>query len=78
MQHRARWRRLVATIVGSTITSGSPGSPIDRQAQATGIASEEAAMSLPRIATREEWLAARKELLAKEKNLTRQRDARRA
>lgn len=32
-------------------------------------------MSLPRIATRDEWLAARKELLAKEKNLTRQRDA---
>ncbi len=31
-------------------------------------------MSLPRIATREEWLAARKELLAKEKHLTRQRD----
>src|ERR1700733_7871273 len=32
-------------------------------------------MSLPRIATGEEWLAARKELLAKEKNLTRQHDA---
>jgi len=32
-------------------------------------------MSLPRIATREAWLAARKELLAKEKDLTRQRDA---
>ena len=32
-------------------------------------------MSLPRIATREEWPAARKELLAQEKNLTRQRDA---
>ena len=33
-------------------------------------------MTLPRIATRDEWLAARKELLAKEKELT--RDARRA
>jgi predicted dithiol-disulfide oxidoreductase (DUF899 family) len=32
-------------------------------------------MSLPRIATRDEWLAARKELLAKEKDLTRRRDA---
>lgn len=32
-------------------------------------------MSLPRITTRAEWLAARKELLAKEKDLTRQRDA---
>ena len=32
-------------------------------------------MSLPRIATREEWLAARTELLVKEKELTRQRDA---
>jgi predicted dithiol-disulfide oxidoreductase (DUF899 family) len=32
-------------------------------------------MSLPKIATREEWLAARKELLAKEKEQTRQRDA---
>jgi predicted dithiol-disulfide oxidoreductase (DUF899 family) len=32
-------------------------------------------MSLPRIATRQEWLAARLELLAKEKELTRQRDA---
>ena len=31
-------------------------------------------MSLPRISTREEWLAARKDLLAKEKALTRQRD----
>jgi predicted dithiol-disulfide oxidoreductase (DUF899 family) len=32
-------------------------------------------MSVPEIATREGWLAARKELLAKEKELTRQRDA---
>jgi predicted dithiol-disulfide oxidoreductase (DUF899 family) len=32
-------------------------------------------MSLPRIATRDEWLRAREELLAKEKELTRQRDA---
>jgi predicted dithiol-disulfide oxidoreductase (DUF899 family) len=32
-------------------------------------------MSLPRIATRQEWLAARKNLLAKEKELTGQRDA---
>lgn len=32
-------------------------------------------MSLPRIATRDEWLAARTELLAREKELTRQRDA---
>jgi predicted dithiol-disulfide oxidoreductase (DUF899 family) len=36
---------------------------------------EETAMSLPRIATQQEWLAARTELLAKEKELTRQRDA---
>jgi predicted dithiol-disulfide oxidoreductase (DUF899 family) len=32
-------------------------------------------MSLPRIATRDEWLAARTQLLAREKELTRQRDA---
>jgi predicted dithiol-disulfide oxidoreductase (DUF899 family) len=32
-------------------------------------------MSLPRIATRAEWLAARKELLVREKEMTRQRDA---
>jgi predicted dithiol-disulfide oxidoreductase (DUF899 family) len=32
-------------------------------------------MSLPRIATRDQWLAERKELLAREKELTRQRDA---
>jgi len=32
-------------------------------------------MSLPEIVTREEWTAARKELLAKEKELTRARDA---
>ena len=32
-------------------------------------------MSLPKIASRDEWLAARKELLAKEKDLTRRRDA---
>jgi predicted dithiol-disulfide oxidoreductase (DUF899 family) len=32
-------------------------------------------MSLPRIASREDWLAARKALLAKEKDLTKQRDA---
>jgi predicted dithiol-disulfide oxidoreductase (DUF899 family) len=32
-------------------------------------------VSLPSIASRDEWLAARKDLLAKEKELTRQRDA---
>ena len=32
-------------------------------------------MSLPKVVSRDEWLAARKELLAKEKALTRQRDA---
>jgi predicted dithiol-disulfide oxidoreductase (DUF899 family) len=32
-------------------------------------------MSLPKIATRQEWLAARTDLLAREKELTRQRDA---
>jgi len=32
-------------------------------------------MSLPKIASRDEWLAPRKELLAKEKDLTRLRDA---
>ncbi len=32
-------------------------------------------MTLPKISTREEWLAARTALLAKEKELTRQRDA---
>jgi len=32
-------------------------------------------MSLPKVATRDEWLIARKELLTKEKVLTRQRDA---
>src|SRR5207248_5960759 len=32
-------------------------------------------MSLPNVATREEWLAARKELMAKEKDLTKRRDA---
>ena len=32
-------------------------------------------MSLPKIATRDEWLAARMELLTKEKELTRKRDA---
>jgi len=32
-------------------------------------------MSLPRIATRDEWLAARTQLLAEEKELTQRRDA---
>jgi predicted dithiol-disulfide oxidoreductase (DUF899 family) len=32
-------------------------------------------MSLPQVVSRDEWLAARKELLVKEKELTRQRDA---
>ncbi|MGH9209594.1 MAG: DUF899 domain-containing protein [Acidimicrobiales bacterium] len=32
-------------------------------------------MSLPHVVSREDWLVARKELLAKEKQLTRQRDA---
>src|SRR4051794_33742096 len=32
-------------------------------------------MSLPKVVSRGEWLQARKELLAKEKELTRQRDA---
>src|SRR6266511_4695408 len=35
----------------------------------------ETTMSLPKIASREEWLAARKALLDKEKELTRERDA---
>jgi predicted dithiol-disulfide oxidoreductase (DUF899 family) len=33
------------------------------------------AVSLPEVSTREEWLAARKDLLEKEKDLTRRRDA---
>ena len=32
-------------------------------------------MNLPQVVSREEWLAARKKLLAREKELTRQRDA---
>jgi predicted dithiol-disulfide oxidoreductase (DUF899 family) len=36
---------------------------------------EETTMTLPKIATRDEWLAARKKLLGREKELTRQRDA---
>ena len=32
-------------------------------------------MSLPKIASRDEWLAARTELLEKEKRMTRDRDA---
>jgi len=31
--------------------------------------------NLPRVASRDEWTAARKDLLAREKQLTRQRDA---
>ena len=34
----------------------------------------EAALNLPKVVTREEWLVARKQLLAREKELTRQRD----
>jgi predicted dithiol-disulfide oxidoreductase (DUF899 family) len=36
---------------------------------------KESSMNLPKIATREEWVRARKELLAHEKELTRRRDA---
>ena len=32
-------------------------------------------MSLPKIVSRDQWLVARKELLAREKEFTRQRDA---
>ena len=32
-------------------------------------------MSLPRVVSRDEWLVARKELLAREKELTRAKDA---
>src|SRR6266568_1346450 len=46
--------------------AGAPGHSVN---------AKETVMSLPKIATREAWLAARKELLAKEKDLTRQRDA---
>jgi predicted dithiol-disulfide oxidoreductase (DUF899 family) len=35
---------------------------------------EENTMNLPQVVSREEWLAARKELLVKEKELTRHRD----
>src|ERR1700749_1814091 len=58
------------------MSSGSPGRHMGRPAEATdALGDMEATMSLPRITTRDEWLAARKELLAKEKNLTRQPDA---
>ena len=34
----------------------------------------EVALNLPEVVTREEWLVARKQLLSREKELTRQRD----
>jgi predicted dithiol-disulfide oxidoreductase (DUF899 family) len=57
---------ILGVVTGSSLTSG-PARLNDPNAGG--------AMSLPRIVTREEWLAARKELLAEEKHLTRQRDA---
>src|SRR5258708_39838906 len=59
------------------MSAGSPGRQrADRAGTADAIqAKKEVTMSLPRIATREEWLAARMELLAKEKEMTRKRDA---
>jgi predicted dithiol-disulfide oxidoreductase (DUF899 family) len=41
----------------------------------TSASTKEDQMSLPEIASREEWLVARKALLAREKELTRQKDA---
>src|SRR5919197_5011516 len=60
----ARLRRL-------RCVAGDPrlGARILEQAQ------KESTMSLPQIVSRDEWLAARKDLLAKEKELTRRRDA---
>ena len=40
-----------------------------------GYAEGEKAMDMPRVVSREEWLAARKDLLAKEKEVTRAKDA---
>src|SRR3954452_9159008 len=45
----------------------SPQSPTNNR--------QEASVSLPQIVSQEQWLAARRELLAKEKELTRARDA---
>src|SRR5437763_9594446 len=54
--------------------------PAIRSTLSTGVARHtpgpwRSPMSLPKIVPREEWLAARKDLLTKEKDLTRERDA---
>src|SRR5205823_6239071 len=48
-----------------------------RRPEASNLAksSQGSVMSLPKVASRDEWLAARRELLVKEKDLTRRRDA---
>jgi predicted dithiol-disulfide oxidoreductase (DUF899 family) len=56
------------------MSSGSAPGLVSRAAPFDA-AAEEDTMSLPRIATHEEWLAARTELLRKEKEMTRARDA---
>ena len=43
--------------------------------QPVEVSIERSEMSLPRVVSREEWLAARRELLAEEKAFTRARDA---
>jgi predicted dithiol-disulfide oxidoreductase (DUF899 family) len=46
-----------------------------RDAGVANPSAKEVTMSLPRMASRDEWLAARRDLLTREKALTRQRDA---
>jgi len=50
--------------------SAPPRDLLDQQPQP-----EESLMSLPKVVSRDEWVAARKELLVKEKEMTRRRDA---
>ena len=53
------------------MSSGRAGGPIDRERRAT----EERTHELPQVVSRDEWVVARKALLAKEKEFTRRRDA---
>src|SRR3954471_7449605 len=71
----ASGRSSASASAGCSGTSPTDESGATRRSTPVAAPTEEDPMALPEVVTRDEWLAAREELLAKEKELTRTRDA---
>jgi predicted dithiol-disulfide oxidoreductase (DUF899 family) len=74
-EHLDERRRLRAALRAHPATTLTDEFRCARESYLTGTQREENQMSDPQVVSQDEWLAARKRLLEKEKELTRQRDA---